>query len=99
MYGAVPPEGVAVHRPLVRLEVAPVELSVVGESETETPETRAIDTETEAVVVWPNASVTVHVAVPVSVVPEEMLEAVNEVVADVGELIVIPVPPEVNAQE
>lgn len=81
------------------VDVAPVTDSAVGVIEAPRTVARVTDTETDVEVVWPRASVTVQVAVPLSVWPVVRPVPVNVVSAPVGELIVMPVPPAVNAQE
>ncbi len=93
VYGATPPEAVAVVVPVLSDALAPVTENEVVDKFTVTPTACVMLTETAAVVVWPSESVTVHCAVPESVLPAASEVVLKVVVAAVAESIVIPAPP------
>lgn len=99
VYDPEPPEADATTEPVVSDADAPVVDTLVGDVDTATPETRCIDTDTVVVAVWPYASVAVTRATPEKVCPAMSPEAEKEVVAEDGEPIVMPAPPDCHDQE
>ena len=99
VYGLAPPLTLAVASPVSSVEFAPEFETEVGDIESDGAETFCIVTETTAVAEWLALSMTVQSATPFLVDPLTMPLAVNEVAFDVGELIVIPEPPDCHVQE